>query len=141
MVYLTFKFTNDILSPPDGTYLGVKSLQEAIVPAHPDLQTLTLASQKYEQGVNLHAIELVSEKGKFIDLKPLVWTPTICRKESLEVQPGERIVSARVQVDKRNREHPTRDTLRDTFTDTIPGHPNSGTHGRASAPQKGTGVL
>jgi len=106
MVYLTFKFTNDILSPPDGTYLGVKSLQEAIVPAHPDLQTLTLASQKYEQGVNLHAIELVSEKGKFIDLKPLVWTPTICRKESLEVQPGERIVSARVQVDKRNREHP-----------------------------------
>ena len=87
MTHLCFKFTGDVLSPAKGTYSKGKGI-DVEIPAHPDIRTVKLHVQSYQNETNLYAIEVHSEKGKFIDVKPLVWSPRHYGTELVHLEPG-----------------------------------------------------
>lgn len=101
MHYLSFKFSNDFISPPLNSYKDTPK-EEGPIPPFPEVAQIKFNTWKNTHGViMLYSITMLSDKQeKILDIHPKDKSSRHHKLEVIDLKPGERICSVAVTVDK-----------------------------------------
>ena len=105
--YFSMKFSNGSISPKEGNYYRTPS-KEVTIPDDPQISYITFKTYKYYgDEFKLYSVEMYSEKKENIcTVMPEYESKRHHETHEVSLETAERIVAARIEVDKERRCYP-----------------------------------